>query len=1216
MGNELSASDYVHLHNHTHHSLLDGLTKVEELVHRVKELGMHSCAITDHGTMSGSIEFYKAATKEGVKPIIGIEAYVAARSRHDRDPSKDKARYHLILLAMNDTGYRNLMMLSSKANLEGMYYKPRIDHELLEQYNEGIIALSACASGEVGENLRLDNYAEAKKVASWYKSIFGDRYYLELQDHGHPDAPKPWDVQVKINQYLTKLSEELSIPCVVTSDGHYISHDDQDAHEILLCVGTGAYLSDEKRMSLKDFELHVTDPAEIIARWGKTNPEAVANTKRIADRCNISIELGGILIPTFPVPEGETEKTYLDQLVYQGVAHRYLGMTKDEVSALSPQEIRPRLETRITERLDMELDVLQKMGYNGYFLIVQDFINWGKDQGIIFGPGRGSAAGSIIAYALNITDLDPLKYDLLFERFLNPDRISMPDIDIDIQDTRRGEVIAYCANKYGTERVANIVTFGKMAARAAVRDVARVLQVPYAEADRLSKMIPPPVQGRHIPLSVSVKNDADLKAEYESNPTAKEVFDFAIRLEGTIRSHGVHAAGVVIAPDDIVKYTPLEMAQKGVVATQYPMGPVEELGLLKMDFLGLSNLTIINNALRIIKKVYNDDIVLAEIPLDDQKTYELFQRGDTTGVFQLESAGMKRYLKELKPTVFEDIIAMVALYRPGPMQFIDSFIKRKHGEEEINYLHPKMEAALSSTYGILVYQEQFMQISKDLAGFTGGQADTLRKAVGKKILEMMTKVKPEFIEGAIKHSNADRKDMEKFWAQLEEFANYCFNKSHAACYGLISYWTAYLKAHYPDAFMAALMTSDQDDIDRLAIEITECRHMGITVLAPDVNESYVEFAVVPGESTIRFGMAAVKGVGVGAVEEILRAREDGKFTSVEDFARRVSTSRFNKKAWESLIKSGGFDSFGDRSDLLFNLESIQGFASKLQKDALSGQTDLFGGLINNSSIQSSITLQAAPIKHTQRERLTWERELLGLYVSAHPLDNYDAYFQEQTVPIAQMNPNIDNKKLTIGGIITSVRTIVTKTGSKMAFVALEDKSGESEIIVFPNLYSDIGAKLVQDAVIRAEGKANARDRDGNLISEVKLIADEINLVTDKELSEYESTGRAMKSPKPKKAGSVTITKKAASKTATTEVTYVPHIPLIRKIFVHVKNPDDAESLVKLKDICSKFPGSSDIVLVLGTEKKSAIKLPFRVEDSDDLIDRLVKQLGEDAVIIK
>lgn len=1229
---QLLPSDYVHLHNHTHHSLLDGLTKVDELVSVVKNMGMEAVAVTDHGTMSGSIEFYKAAGDKGVKPIIGMEAYVAARSRHDRDPAKDKARYHLILLAMNETGYKNLMILSSKANLEGFYYKPRIDHELLEQHNEGLIALSACASGEVGEQLRIDNYEEAKKIASWYKSIFGDRYYLELQDHGHPDSPAQWDVQVGINKHLERLSEELDIECVVTSDGHYVSHDDQDAHEILLCVGTGAFLSDEKRMSLKDFELHVADPVDIISRWEKTNPRAVTNTKLIADRCNLTIELGGILIPTFPVPEGETEKTYLDKLVYQGLSVRYNDTLPEDAANLTVDAIRPTLREDVIERLDMELSVLQNMGYNGYFLIVQDFINWGKAQGIIFGPGRGSAAGSIIAYALNITDLDPLKYDLLFERFLNPDRISMPDIDIDIQDTRRDEVIAYCADKYGSSRVANIVTFGKMAARAAVRDVARVLQVPYAEADRLSKMIPPPVQGRHIPLSKSIVDDADLKKEYETNPTAKTVFDYAVRLEGTIRSHGVHAAGVVIAPDDIVNYAPLEMAQKGVVSTQYSMGPVEELGLLKMDFLGLSNLTIINNALRIIKKVYKTEIILSKIPLDDVKTYELFQRGDTTGVFQLESAGMKRYLRDLKPTVFEDIIAMVALYRPGPMQFIDSFIKRKHGQEEITYLHKGMEPALSSTYGILVYQEQFMQISKDWSGFTGGQADTLRKAVGKKKIDLMRKVKVDFVNGAIEHSGADKAIAEKFWDQLEEFANYCFNKSHAACYGLISYWTAYLKAHYPDAFMAALMTSDQDDIDRLAIEITECKHMGITVMSPDVNESFVEFAVVPHENKIRFGMAAIKGVGVGAVEEILRAREDGKFASIEDFAKRVSTSKFNKKAWDSLIKSGGFDAMGDRSDLLYNLETIQGFASKVQKEALSGQIDLFGGLSDAASIQPTMTLQNAPAKHTDKERLTWERELLGLYISAHPLDNYDAYFEEQTIPLARMTPDVDGKKATIGGLINTVRSIVTKSGTKMAFVGIEDKTSEGEVIVFPNLYEQIGAKLVQDAVIRATGKISARDRDGNLGTDAKMIADEVVIVTDEELRTYESTGRKMETPKMSaKVKAMRVAEHKAkhskgevsapattlpSEPVATKPRPIMDIPPIKKLYVHVKNTDDHEALIAIKRICSEFVGKTDIVLVLGADKKSAIKMPFQVDGSEELIGELVKHIGEDCVVLK
>ena len=1218
-----NVGDFVHLHNHTHHSLLDGLTKIDGLVAKVKEFGMTAAAVTDHGTMSGILEFYKSAKAGGIKPILGIEAYIAARSRHDRDPSKDKARYHLTLLAMNNKGYENLMMLSTKANLEGMYYKPRMDHEILEKYNEGLIVLSGCASSEVGESLRIDNYDEAKRIASWYKSVFGDRYYLELQDHGHADAPHTWDVQQKINGHLIKLAKELDIPMVVTCDGHYLTHDDSDAHEILLCVGTGSFLSDEKRMSLKDFELHVTDPNDIIARWATDFPEAISNTKAIADRCDVNIELDKILIPKYPVPDDETEKSYLDNLVYRGLAVRYEGKTPDEVAELSMSDIKSTLSKEVNERVEMEFEVVNRMGYNGYFLIVQDFINWGKAQGIIFGPGRGSAAGSIIAYALNITDLDPLKYDLLFERFLNPDRISMPDIDIDIQDTRRDEVIQYCANKYGDSRVANIVTFGKMAARAAVRDVARVLQVPYAEADRLSKMIPPPVQGRHIPLSKSIVDDHDLKSEYESNPTAKEVFDYAIRLEGTIRSHGVHAAGVVIAPDDIVKYVPLEMAQKGVVATQYPMGPVEELGLLKMDFLGLSNLSIINNALRIIRKVYKDEIDLSKLSLEDKKTYELFQRGDTTGVFQLESAGMKRYLKDLKPTVFDDIIAMVALYRPGPMQFIDSFIKRKHGKEPITYLHEGMRNSLENTYGILVYQEQFMQISKEWCGFTGGQADTLRKAVGKKNIDLMRKIKPEFVEGAVKVGGAKSEMAEKFWDQLEEFANYCFNKSHAACYGLISYWTAYLKAHYPDAFMAALMTSDQDDIDRLAIEITECKHMGLTVLSPDVNESFVEFAVVPGEKKIRFGMAAIKGVGVGAVEEILRAREHGKFKSIEDFAKRVSTQKVNKRVYDSLIKSGAFDSLGDRSDLLFNLETILAFASKIQKEALSGQTDLFSVLGDGmSSIQPNISLQSAPVKYTEREQLTWERELLGLYISAHPLDNYDAFFQEQTIPLKNISDKIDGQKVTIGGLVTTLRSIVTKSGSKMAFVGIEDKTNESEVIVFPSLYEKIHSRLAQDIVIKATGRVNARDRDGNITGEVKLIADEIDIVTDKELRDYESTGRKMSTPtgqakvyrrtaKPKLDQESTATSPLAA--ATTRPT--PVTEKLQTIYVRVASPDDHELLIKIKKVCNLHPGLNDIVMVLG-ENKSAIRMPFRVDADKVLLSKLYDIIGEDAVVLK
>ena len=1233
----LKPSDFVHLHNHTFHSVLDGLTKIHDLVDKVKELGMEAAAVTDHGTMSGILDYYKTAKKAGIKPIIGIETYVATRSRFDRDPGKDKQRFHLTVLAMNNTGFHNLMKLSTRANLEGMYYKPRIDHELLEELNEGLIVLSGCASGEIGVALKKDDYDRAREIAKWYKSIFGDRYYLELQDHGHPKSNTHWDVQAKINEGLIKLSKELDIEMVVTCDGHYLTHEYQDAHEILLCVGTGSYLSDEKRMSLKDFELHLTDPRDIIDHWGEEFPEVIRNTKKIADRCDVEIELGRILIPKYPLPDGENEHSYLLRLTYQGLLQRYNGASKEEAEKLDPDEIIPKLSDEVRERAEMELGVMGNMGYEGYFLIVQDFINWGKSQGIVFGPGRGSAAGSIIAYALNITDLDPLKYGLLFERFLNPDRISMPDIDVDIQDTRRDEVIEYCAKKYGEDHVSNIATFGKMFGRMAVRDVARVLEVPYAESDRLAKLVPPPNQGRHIPLSVSIKEDADLRNEYENNPTAKEVLDYAIQLEGTIRSHGVHACGVVIAPDTLVNYIPLEMAQKGVVATQFPMGEVEELGLLKMDFLGLSNLTIINNAMRIIRKAYKKEINLSELPLDDKKTYELFQRGDTTGVFQLESAGMKRYLRGLKPTTFEDIIAMVALYRPGPMQFIDSFIRRKHGEEEITYLHSGMKNSLKNTYGILVYQEQFMQISKEWCGFTGGQADTLRKAVGKKKIDLMKKVKPEFVEGAVKVGGATKEIAETFWTQLEEFANYCFNKSHAACYGLIAYWTAYLKAHYPDAFMAALMTSDHDDTDRLAIEITECKHMGISVLSPDVNESFVEFAVVPNENKIRFGMSAVKGVGVGAVEEVLRAREDGPFTSVEDFARRVSTSKFNRKAWESLIKSGAFDDMGDRSDLLFNLDSITSFASKLQKEAASGQTNLFGMLGGDdaASVQSTLHLQKAPVKHDDKERLMWERELLGLYISAHPLDRYETYLSEQTQPLTQLVPEYDSRMMTVGGIISTVRTIVTKSGSKMAFVGIEDKFGEGEIIVFPNLYEKVGAKLVQDAVIRVSGKNSARDRDGNLGNESKLIADDIIVITDNDINGYESTGRKMDAPKissavkkerreayrnqksgasPKSAVKNDAAK-PQPKTHSAPVNVAPEIPA-SKLFVYIKDPNDHSRLVKMKSVCGENAGTTDVVLVLGEKEKSAMRLPFKVDANDNLLSQLKNTLGEECVVLK
>ncbi len=1208
----LSAADYVHLHNHTQYSLLDGLTKVPALVDYVKESGMTAVAQTDHGTLSGAIEFYKAATEKGVKPIIGMETYVAARTMADKEPGKDKTYYHLILLAMNNTGYQNLMRLSTIANMEGFYYKPRVDHVVLEKYNEGIIVLSGCIGGEVADAIRQGQYDKAKEIAAWYKKTFGDRYYIEIQDHGHPDHPSKWDEQVEVNKQLIKLAEELDIPCTVTCDAHYLSHDDQTAHEILLCVQTGSFLSDEKRMSLANFELHVTEPSEIIARWGKDHPDFITNTRAIADRCELEIELGKILIPKFPVPEGETEKTYLDKLVYQGLAERYLGMDREKAAAMSIEEIKVALPDEPRERTEYELRVIDGMGFNGYMLIVQDFINWGKDQGIIFGPGRGSAAGSIIAYTLRITDLDPLEHGLLFERFLNPDRISMPDIDVDIQDTRRDEVIEFCSQKYGSDRVSNIVTFGKMAARAAVRDVARVLQVPYAEADRLAKMIPAPVQGRHIPLKKSVEDDPDLKREYENNETAQQVIDLAIALEGTVRSHGVHACGVVIAPDELVKYVPLEMAQKGVVTTQFSMGQIEELGLLKMDFLGLSNLTIIKNTLRIIKRVYGKDIDLATIPMDDQATFDLLGRGDTTGVFQFESSGMKRYLRELKPTEFNDVIAMGALYRPGPLSagLTDSFIKRKNGLEPVSYAHPLMEPALANTFGVLVYQEQVMQISRDVCGFTGGEADTLRKAIGKKKLDVMQKMQVKFVDGAVERG-VPRAVIEKFWKDLLGFADYCFNKSHSACYGLISYQTAYLKAHYPSAFMAALMTSDYDDTDRLAIEISECQHMGINVLPPDVNESFHEFAVVPDKDNpdnrkadIRFGLDAIKNVGTGAVEEILRARgADVRFDSLEDFLEKVSVRIANRKAMESLVKAGALDRFADRSVLLHNLEVMMAFANRIQKDAQSGQVDLFGMSDEHAHVSKpQLTLEKAATQYNQREQLLWERELLGLYLSQHPLSMYKAYLEEQTIPINQLKPNMDGRAVTIGGAIVDMREILTKNGQKMAFIKLEDQFGSIELILFPGAYQQTIGLWQRDRVVLVRGKLSAKDREGNIGDEVKVMVDDAREITAEQAQAYQATGRKVKVP--------SINKKAvaaaAGRTKIASVTASAN----PRVYIRLKDGGDQKLLLSLKQTIDENPGETEVVLVLGmSENKQIIKLPAKMSTQNGALSKLQELAG-------
>ena len=1233
---KLKPSDYVHLHNHTHYSLLDGLTKIPELVNYVKDQGMKAVAVTDHGTMSGLVELYKECNNAGIKPLLGLEAYVAARKLTDKDPAHDKQRFHITLIAMNNKGFENLCRIMSNAEEHGKYYKPRTDHDELKKYNEGIICLSGCMGSEISEAIRANDDDRALKLIDWYRNVFKDRFYLEMQDHGHPKSTTHSSEQKKVNDWLMNHAKELDLPLVVTCDAHYLTKEDQDAHEVLLCIGTAANLSDTNRMTLKDYDLHVISADEIIEHWQDTCPEAILNTKRIADRCNVDLQLGRILIPKFPVPDGEDEKTYLDKLVFQGLVNRYAEKSLGEVEKLSIEKCRKIIENidkerddahKILPRIDYELSVVDKMGYNGYFLIVQDFINWGKSQRIVYGPGRGSAAGSILAYALRITELDPLKYDLLFERFLNPDRISMPDIDTDIQDTRRDEVIEYCSKKYGYERVSNIVTFGKMMAKNAVRDVARVLEVPYAEADRLAKMVPDPVMGHHVHLKDAIKDVPDLKNEYETNPVSREVIDFASRLEGTIRNHGVHACGVIIAPDDLVKFLPLEVSAKGPIAAQFPMGQVEELGLLKMDFLGLSNLSVINNALRMIRKVYNNDIDLSTLPLDDPETYALLQRAETTGVFQLESAGMKRYLRDLKASTFEDIIAMVALYRPGPMQFIDSFIKRKHGEEPITYLHPGLENSLKSTYGIMIYQEQFMQISREWCGFTGGESDTLRKAVGKKKIDLMKKLKPKFIEGAINKGGATKEIAETFWEQLLEFANYCFNKSHAACYALIAYWTAYLKAHYPDAFMAALMTADMRWTDRLAIEISECKRMGLKVLGPDINQSYGDFGIVGGEKTIRFGLSGIKSMGKALVEDYVIPERDknGPFKSVCDFAKRVDSTKFNKKSWEAAIKTGAFDRFGfTRSDLLFNLEAIQAYGSKIQKDVGSGQTDLFG-MMGEAGAVPEVEIKPAPTQHPEKEQLLWERDLMGLYLSAHPLDKYDTYFNEQTHPMSLITAENNNRVVIIGGIITAVRTILTKKGDKMAFVKIENKSDETEFIVFPSTFAEHGAKLVVDNVVRVKGKVNATDKDGNITSDVKILAETIELISDDVLNNYRPTGAKLAAPT--KSANTGQRKRTSAKQTYSGVESnikkldTPSIPIKppkdprkERLYILIEDPNNTELLSSIRRLADLNMGLQEVVLVLcDGEKKRPLKMPFKVDVSEDLLAKLRDLVGEESV---
>ncbi|KKP98957.1 MAG: polymerase III catalytic subunit, DnaE type protein [Parcubacteria group bacterium GW2011_GWD2_38_12] len=1055
---------------------MDGLSKIDALVEYAKSLGMESLALTDHGVMYGAIEFYKKATSAGIKPIIGCEIYLANNTRHDKRSGIDDKRHHLILLAKNTEGYKNLLKIVSKAHLEGFYYKPRADKELLRQYSKGLIAMSACLGGEIPRAIHAGHIEKAEKLALEYQEIFGKgNFYLEIQPHPNLEG------QDSVNNELIKISKKTGIPLVATNDSHYLKKEDAEAQDILLAVQTSNFMDDEDRLTMKmeDFSLKPTE--EMISSFERA-PEAIENTKIIADSCNLKIEIGKIQLPHFKVPGGYTPQTYLKELCFNGLKKRY---------DINPEDIENPKDfiKSILDRLDFELSVIEKMGYEPYFLIVQDFVNWAKSNGIVVGPGRGSAAGSIVAYLTNITNIDPIKYELLFERFLNPDRISMPDIDLDFADTRRQEVLNYISQKYGQDKVAQIITFGTMAARAAIRDAGRALGYTYDFCDQLAKLIP---LGSNLKEALETP---EFKNQYNNDAQAKKLIDSAIKLEGVVRHASTHACGIVITKDPLIESVPLQnAAQDGnnIIVTQYEMHAIEDLGLLKMDILGLKNLTIIENTLNLIEKNHGVKIDIDKLPLDDKKTYKLFQNGKTTGVFQFESDGMKRYLKELKPTEFEDLIAMVALYRPGPMELIPSFIARKHGKEKIEYLYPALETILKNTHGIAVYQEQIMEMAKQIAKFTPGQADTLRKAIGKKIHKLLLEQQEVFMQGCLKNG-VPKAIAQKLADLLEPFSRYGFNRSHAACYALVAYQTAYLKANYQNEFMSALLTAEIGDIERAAFLIDECKSLGIDVLPPDINESFSIFNTT-GPNTIRFGLTGVKNVGKNIVQAIIDAREkEGRFTDIEDFINKVKHKDLNKKSLESLIRCGALDSLEERKQLLESIDILLNYSREAQKSVSSGQDSLFSNL-PIKDIEPSIKLKNSP-PATKEEKLGWEKELLGLYVSDHPLNEHKDYLAKISVPFAKLAGVKKSEEIITGGLVLEIKKILTKSNESMLFVKIEDLSGKSEIIVFPRVLKETEAANIWQpgAIILVKGKVS--DKDGQF----KIIANKAKILEKQSL---------------------------------------------------------------------------------------------------------------------
>lgn len=1162
----------MHLHVHTEYSLLDGANRIKDLIKRTKELGMDSIAITDHGVMYGVVDFYKEAMDNGVKPILGCEVYTSKRTRHDKQGISDSEHGHLVLLAKNNQGYKNLMKIVSIGFTEGFYYKPRVDYEILELYSEGLIALSACLSGEVPKALMNNDFERAKKIANKYNDIFGKgNFYLEVQSNGIAE-------QKLVNSQLVKLSKEMDIPLVATNDAHYLRKEDARAHEILLCIQTGKNINDEDRMKFSTDDFYIKSPEEMTEVFINI-PEAISNTVKIAERCNVELEFGKLHLPMFSIPDNRDAYEYLKELCYEGLRRLFGENIEDK-----------------TERLEYELSVIKQMGYVDYFLIVGDFIRYAKDNGIPVGPGRGSAAGSLVAYSLGITNIDPLKYNLLFERFLNPERVTMPDIDIDFCYERRQEVIDYVVRKYGEDRVAQIITFGTMAARGAIRDVGRALDIAYNEVDIVAKMIPMQI-GMNIEKAIEM--NPDLKSKYEQDSNIKLLIDTAKLLEGMPRHASTHAAGVVISKEPITNYVPLQKNDESIT-TQFPMGQLEEMGLLKMDFLGLRTLTVIKDAVDLVYSNYNIKVDIDKLEMNDPNVFKMIGEGKTSGVFQLESAGMTQFMKELVPTSLEDIIAGISLYRPGPMDQIPRYIRNKNNPSALKYDHPLLENILNVTYGCMVYQEQVMQVVRDLGGYSMGRSDLVRRAMSKKKISVMEQERKNFIHGiddengniivmGCVRNGVDEATANKIFDEMMDFASYAFNKSHAAAYAVVAYQTAWLKCYYPVEFMAALLNSFLGSSDKISQYVYECKVLNIDVLPPDINESQIKFTVVNGK--IRFGLAAVKNVGEGAVKSVIEERKiDGNYRSFRDFCDRIDGREVNKRCIESLIKSGAFDSLGVyRSKLIAVFEKMLDGIAQIKKRNMDGQMSLFELAMekedNEKDLESAIyeeeDIYPDINEYPNKVLLSMEKEMLGLYISGHPLSEFDEELNKMvTLYSSELNidtnhnedsyslddgKNIsDGMNVVVGGIITSKKTKTTRNNNLMAFITLEDLYGMMEVIVFPTILEKYAKFIVEENIILIKGRVSIKEEE-----QPKIICEEISPIKKMQ---------------------------------------------VQKVYLRLNNNIEEDKREALLALLKYFNGDTPICLCNDGDKKGIIlDREFWVSLNDCLLEELIQRLGEENV---